>query len=261
MAEVITCSPRSLPRERLVEAADNATAINPLNRPAVERLAEAMPGFIPTPQGIAILTTKFWGPAGVHLTVGFLDNPPAELRAKILLHMNAWSKTANVSFVESNDRPVVRIARLTGDRDGGFWSYLGTDVKLIPAADPTLNLEGFTLNTPDSEFNRVVRHETGHTMGFPHEHMRRQVVSKIDREKAFAYFERTQGWSRADVRAQVLTPLEDASIFGTPFANPRSIMCYQLPGDIMTDGQPVLGGLDIDESDFAFAGQIYPKPN
>ena len=37
-------------------------------------------------------------------------------------------------------------------------------------------------------------------------------------------------------------------------------MCYQLPGEIMKDGKPVVGGADIDPSDFAFAGKIYPKP-
>jgi hypothetical protein len=36
-------------------------------------------------------------------------------------------------------------------------------------------------------------------------------------------------------------------------------MCYQIPGEIAKDGRPIVGGLDIDKSDRAFAGQIYPK--
>ena len=36
-------------------------------------------------------------------------------------------------------------------------------------------------------------------------------------------------------------------------------MCYQIPGDLTKDGKPIVGGLDIDPSDFTFAGQIYPK--
>jgi hypothetical protein len=39
-----------------------------------------------------------------------------------------------------------------------------------------------------------------------------------------------------------------------------SIMCYQLPGSITRDGRPIIGGIDINASDFAFAGRIYPKP-
>jgi hypothetical protein len=36
-------------------------------------------------------------------------------------------------------------------------------------------------------------------------------------------------------------------------------MCYQIPGTITKDGMPILGGLDIDEQDYAFAASIYPK--
>jgi hypothetical protein len=43
-------------------------------------------------------------------------------------------------------------------------------------------------------------------------------------------------------------------------ADQTSIMCYQLPGSITTDGKPIVGGLDIDASDYAFAGSIYPLP-
>ncbi|MBV8095146.1 MAG: hypothetical protein JO110_18340, partial [Acetobacteraceae bacterium] len=101
----------------------------------------------------------------------------------ILQHMNAWNTTANVLFVETLGQAQVRIARQDGP-NGGFWSFLGTDILSIEADQPTMNLEGFTMDTPESEFHRVVRHETGHTMGFPHEHMRQELVDKIDPEKA-----------------------------------------------------------------------------
>jgi len=122
-----------------------------------------------------------------------------------------------------------------------------------------MNLESFTMQTPESEFHRVVRHETGHTLGFPHEHMRRELVNKIDAAKAIAYFGATQGWTPDEVRQQVLTPIEDASLLGTPHADPHSIMCYQIPGTITKDGKPIVGGLDIDKKDYAFAASIYPK--
>ena len=77
--------------------------------------------------------------------------------------------------------------------------------------------------------------------------------------KAIAFFLRTQGWNEAEVRAQVLTPIDESSLLGTPNADPKSIMCYQIPGEITIDGKPIVGGLDIDASDAAFAGSIYPK--
>jgi hypothetical protein len=258
MEDLIVCSPRSLPREQRAEADDNAATINPQNKEPFGGLGSVVPGLAAERRGLAVSIARYWGRGGIKLTVGFLDNPPADLRARIISHMNAWNKTANVQFVESSTNPDVRIAR-EGGANGGYWSFLGTDIKLIPRNQPTMNLEAFTMQTPESEFIRVVRHETGHTMGFPHEHMRRQLVAKIDPQKAIQYFGRTQGWSPPEVRAQVLTPLEDSSVRGTVLADPNSIMCYQLPGSIMKDGKPIVGGKDIDDSDFRFAGLLYPK--
>jgi hypothetical protein len=165
--------------------------------------------------------------------------------------MNAWS--CAIQFVQTSGTGQVRISR-EGD---GYWSYLGTDILHISTSRQTMNLQDFTMNTPDSEYKRVIRHETGHTLGFPHEHMRREIVARIDRQKAYDYFRRTQGWSQSMVDQQVLTPLDEHSIFGTP-TDQTSIMCYQLPGLITKDGNPVLGGTDINPTDRAFANRFYP---
>jgi hypothetical protein len=88
--------------------------------------------------------------------------------------------------------------------------------------------------------------------------MREELVALIDPEKAYDFFLRTQGWTREMVDQQVLTPLSQDSIMGTP-ADQDSIMCYQLPGSITKDGEPIRGGVDINATDYTFAGQIYPK--
>jgi hypothetical protein len=256
MAEIIVCLPKALPRDSWAEAAQKAIDINPLNAAPVDRLIKVIPNFTPSVEHLAVMTTKYWQVKGVHLSVGFLDGPAADLRKRILQHMNAWAQSANVKFRATKTDPQVRIARTAGD---GYWSYLGTDVLLIPKDEPTMNLDSFTMNTPESEYHRVVRHETGHTMGFPHEHMRAELVAKIDPAKAIAFFEATQGWTEQEVRQQVLTPLEESSLLGTPRADPKSIMCYQIPGSITKDGKPIIGGKDIDAQDEAFAAKIYPK--
>ena len=257
MKIAMVCIPKRLPLEKIVAAAKTATNMNPFNHAPVERLTRVMPGFTATPERIAVLTTKYWGLQGVHLTVGFMDNPPANLKKRILQHMNAWAATSNVKFVETATDPQVRIAR-AGGQAGGYWSYLGTDILHIAPKDQTMNLEAFTMTTPESEFHRVVRHETGHTLGFPHEHMRKALVAKIDPAKAIAYFERTQGWSEEEVRAQVLTPIEESTLRGTA-ADAKSIMCYQILGELTKDGKPIIGGTDIDPTDYKFATLIYPK--
>jgi hypothetical protein len=260
MSDPIVCTPKSLPREKWVDAARKAVAINPANQPPSAIVARGLGGPGSPLERIAVMIAKRWHTAGVRLTVGFLDNPPADLRARIITHMNAWAKTANVQFTETKTDPQVRIARASSPPEvAGYWSYLGTDILSIPANEPTMNLEAFTMTTLDSEFHRVVRHETGHTLGFPHEHMRRELVNKIDPNKAIAFFGSTQGWTPEEVRQQVLTPLEDSSLLGTTHADSHSIMCYQIPGNLTKDHKPIVGGVDIDNMDYAFAKSIYPK--
>jgi hypothetical protein len=250
------CFIKSLPRRLLVKAAQNAARINPVNAPARGPLPAAADDTpVDVALRIAVLTAKYWGPQPRQFTVSFMETTSADLRARILSHMNAWGKTAAVQFVQTQGTGQVRISR----GSGGYWSYLGTDITHIPKNRQTMNLQGFTMSTAESEYKRVVRHETGHTLGFPHEHMRAAIVALIDNDKAYAYFLRTQGWDKQTVDQQVLTPLDESALIATA-ADQTSIMCYQLPGSITKNGKPILGGLDIDQIDYDFAAQIYPKP-
>jgi hypothetical protein len=250
------CTVKSLPKRLLVKAAQTAVRINPANGVVFGPVGDvAAAADVMEPQRIAVMVAKYWGPSPRQLTVSFMETTAPELRRRIVSHMNAWTRTACISFVETQGSGQVRISR----GSGGYWSYLGTDILHIPRNRQTMNLQGFTMSTPESEYKRVVRHETGHTLGFPHEHMRGQLVARLDPEKTYDYFWRTQRWDRATVKAQVLTPLDQASIRGTPNADQDSIMCYQLPASITKDGQPIRGGLDIDPMDYDFAGRIYPK--
>jgi len=255
--ELILCVPKLLPRDLWVEAAEKARQVNPVNMLVPDR-ALLIPEFGDTPDRIAVVTTKYWPKETPQLTVGFLDNPPAELRKRILLHMNAWGKTINIEFLASEADAQVRIARDSGE---GHWSYVGTDILKISRDKPTMNLDSFSTKTSEAEFRRVVRHETGHTLGCPHEHMRKDLVALIDQKKAFKYYLATQGWDEQIVREQVLTPIEESSLIGTSCPDPNSIMCYQIPGSITTTGKPIPGGLDIAESDYAFMATIYRKPD
>jgi len=260
MADPIICTPKSLPSSKLAPAARRAVEINPANAAESHTVARTPMGRRGGPRRLAVVVGRRWPVSGVRLSVKFLDSPPADLRARIIRHMNAWGKTANVVFTETRGTGKVRIARLDSPPDmSGYWSYIGTEILEIDPDQPTLNLEGFTMKVSEAEFRRVVRHEAGHTLGFHHEHMRKQLVAKIDRAKAFAYFDKNQGWTAEEVGQQVLTPLKESSIMGTKESDPLSIMCYQIPGVITKDGKSILGGLDINANDFRFAASVYPK--
>jgi hypothetical protein len=164
------------------------------------------------PLMIAVMVSKYWGPTPRQLTVSFMESTPTDLRTRILAHMNEWAGSGCVNFVWTQGVGQVRNSR----SGGGYWSYIGTDILHIPQDRQTMNLQDFTMNTPKSEYKRVIRHETGHTLGFPHEHMRQELIARTEPAKAYDYFWRTQGWNRDVVDAQVLTPLDQKSIVGTP---------------------------------------------
>ncbi|WP_430781791.1 M12 family metallopeptidase [Actinoplanes sp. G11-F43] len=258
LTETMTCTIKTLAPEEWVPAAEAAAEINPANALSLGSLREIAPDVVIEPAHLAVLTAKYWGPSGVRLTVGFLDNPEPELRKRILSHMNAWNRWANVSFVESATDPHVRIARAGGE-NGGFWSYLGTDVLRIPKGRPTMNLQGFTMKTPERQFTRIVRHETGHTLGFPHEHLRREIIARIDRQAAIDWFRREIGWSPELTIHNVLTPLDRSALNATAEPDQHSIMCYELPAAIMKDGVAVEGGADVSSADARFVSTLYPK--
>jgi len=250
----VGCTVRQLPGRLLQSAAHTASIVNPANAPMYLPASYLPHKGVLDPLAIALLTSKYWGPAGRRLTVSFMEPTTRNLRDRILSHMNAWSAKTCMSFVYTSGIGDVRISR----EPGGYWSYIGTDVLHIPKNRQTMNLEGFTMNTQDSEFYRVVRHETGHTLGFMHEHMREALVKRIDPQKAYAYFWQNDRWDKATVDQQVLTPLDEKSLMATP-PDQTSIMCYQLPGSITRDGKPILGGTDINATDYAFAARLYPK--
>lgn len=255
-SEIIPCTLKLLPPDQWIPASETAVRINPANKSHLHQLRQAISADVLSPAHLALLTGKRWPTTGVSLTVGFIGTVDPTLSARILSHMNAWGQYCNAKFTLLTTNAQVRIS-LAGD---GYWSYLGTDILHIAADQPTMNLQGFSMSTPESEYHRVVRHETGHTLGFPHEHTRSEIVNRIDPDKAKAYFLANDGWDAATVTAQVLTPLDDSALIETAHADPDSIMCYWLPASIMKDGIAVAGGTDIDMQDQQFAASVYPLP-
>jgi len=169
------CRIMPLPPRLQQKGAELAERLNPANAPLRE-LAVDSDGELESPLRLTLRTTKYWGPTPKAMTVSFMETTAADLRTRIVSHLNAWADYCGITFSETSGTGDVRISR----GSGGYWSYLGTDIKLIPVNRQTMNLQGFTMSTPDSEYHRVIRHEAGHTLAFPHEHMRQALVDRID---------------------------------------------------------------------------------
>lgn len=254
VCEFIACTLKELPDDQLVDAAKIAIDMNPANRPHDGLIARAVPGIV-TPLAMAMLTTKMWPTKGIKLGVAFMDQADQELRNKILWYANGWGQTANVKFMEASKS----LAELRLSRDKpGYYSYLGPDALSIPKSRETMNLQDFTLKTPDSEYDRVVPHEFAHAIGAVHEHVRAKVRKRIDPQKAYAYFLRTQGWRIETTTANVLDGPDESQLVATAEVEETSVMAYWLPGEIMRDGKPVLGGKKITALDRKFMAGLYP---
>jgi hypothetical protein len=242
-----TCTPVKLDPELAIEAAFSAIDMNPVNAPFG----------VDNPKHISVLTQKYWGSRATDLTFGFMEQVSTAFRDKVLAFSNMWGEFAKVKFRWTQTSPMIRIS--TGP--GGYYSYLGPDCLQIPKNQQTMNLEGFRVQTPDSEWNRVVKHEFGHSLGCPHEQQREAILALLDETKTIAYFRQTQGWSEQEVREQVLMPLDKRSLMqgSSPDVDVTSIMCYQFPGSITKNGQPIPGGLDFSSVDKQYFAKIYPK--
>lgn len=252
MADIIGCTIKQLPEDQHLEAAKTAINVNPANKPMVSVGDEIL-----TPKRLAALTSKLWPASGITLGVYFMDTSDPSLKARILAHANDWSNYANVKFLEASQAMAqVRLAR---DAGLGYYSYLGTDILHVSGNEQTLNLDSFSMNTPESEYNRVVKHEFGHTLALVHEHLRQSIIDLLDTAKTIRDFMATQGWSRQEVIDQVLTPVPESQLTANA-PDIHSIMCYMISAKDTKNGVAIPGGTDIDSFDKDLIGKLYPLP-
>jgi hypothetical protein len=186
---------------------------------------------------------KLWT-AGSTLRVRFLGGTE-EQRNLVRETAPEWSKYANLKFEFGNDADAE--LRVTFDPSGGSWAYVGVEALGIPRDQPTINL-GFveTGNT---------LHEFGHVLGLIHEHQSPNANLLWDRQKVYAYFKATQGWTKQEVDTGVFTRFQEIEY--RPLDS-DSIMMYYFPGEMFTDGVARGGKQALSKSDKEFGGKLYP---
>ena len=189
---------------------------------------------------------KFW-PTGYRFKVAFFAGTSSEI-SLFKQAANEWEQTANVKFEYPTAGPYD--IRVSFNPNGGAWSYVGTDCKLIPATDATMNL-GW-------QAKDAYLHEIGHTLGILHEHQNPTAPIKWNANQVIKDLsEPPNSWGIDEIKYNVLNPYPLPNVITTAL-DAKSIMMYPIPASWTLDGFTSPGGEKISIVDAAFIQERYP---
>ncbi|KAJ7255630.1 hypothetical protein C8J57DRAFT_1075447, partial [Mycena rebaudengoi] len=153
-----------------------------------------------------------------------------------------WSLYANITFHHSTELQGTTV-RITFNPDQGSWSFVGTKNSSIPAGQATMNLGWIadTTNMADDE-RGVILHEFGHVLGLLHEHESpaRSGTIHLDENNVYAYYEKTQGWNAATVKAQIIDVYNSTDVPNYSKLDLKSVMMCVVffPGQTFSQSSP-----------------------
>jgi hypothetical protein len=148
---------------------------------------------------------------------------------------------------------------------GGYWGYVGTSGRQIPADRATLNLERLDHPGPLSDYERsVVLHEFGHALGFEHEHQ--SPKSGCQEEFNWDYLYASMGWPPEKVRFNMARFDQSNSLNGlqsTAFDR-DSVMLYSLESRAFKNPDTATclvrqANLHLSVTDLSAASYLYPS--
>lgn len=110
----------------------------------------------------------------------------------------------------------------------------------------------------DTELNRVVTHEFGHSLGLLHEQSYPGAVNWKKTDSVYNYYKETQGWDKAKVDFNVFEVSNQFYTNGTKY-DPKSIMHYSINEWETTDGYSIQQNNTLSAGDKALIAALYPK--
>jgi hypothetical protein len=254
------CIDRVVPaRFQPARAADERAAEDTVERVvrlAGERAAARLPRA--GVERIAIATRNMWDNGRV-LRCRFMDGDATQ-RRRVEEKAHIWEEFVNVRFrfVRRGEAEI----RISFTADTGSWSALGTDALVegyFPDYQPTMNFGWLEADTDDQEYERVVLHEFGHALGCIHEHQSPGATLKWKKSEVYRVFSGWPNfWTKEDIDHNILSRYTRTQTNFTEF-DPDSIMLYEFPGPLFTDGNGTKGNATLSRRDKEFMAQMYPK--
>lgn len=225
-----------------------------------ESLMEEVERAMLPPEDQRVFMPAAWGefrkrwPVRSTLRVRFINGSSRQrsLCADRMRHIDSMCGIA-FKFVNSGPSEL----RIAFNVDSGHWSYVGLDCRGIPQQYQTMNI-GLTERDSTSEWNRVVWHEVLHALGFNHEHQHPRIQIPWNKPAVYRFYGETQGWSRAEIDAQVLTRSRATNIFGSE-PDKDSIMMYPIPAELLTNPKFAVGwNSKFSRRDLEIIPRVYP---
>lgn len=201
---------------------------------------------------------KMW-PNGETLRVKFLEGTDTQ-KKKVTKYFKQIDDLCGINFyfVESGDAECRITFRMTG-LYAGNWSYMGKDCLSVPKNKPTLNisLSGWDF---DSDWRDKTLHECLHFLGFGHTLQSPYLTFPWHVANVIEDYQRTQRWSVAMIRAQVLTRESDVGAWGYSGFDKDSIMCYEVSRRHVTDPAFVVkANTKLSPNDVLWLQKRYPQ--
>lgn len=161
---------------------------------------------------------------GSTLRVKFL-NGTSDQMMRVVAQTKDWERVCNLKFEFTSGQSDIRI---TFNEHDGAWSYVGTDCKMIPQDQPTMNL-GWT-------DGGVILHEFGHALGLGHEHQNPQGGIEWNEEQVIRDVSGPPNyWDETTIWHNILNKYSLDHVRASQF-DPNSIMLYFFPASWTRNG-------------------------